>query len=209
MAPPQPRRPDPGARLFDVLLGLSVIAWALLAVGRVDIAERFTPVRLAISGLNLTVGLLFLARRPPVASGGPRGAALALPSLAASGFAMSLAPPPSQWSPLMSGAFSLATVFTVVSLLWLGRSFSVLPARRGLVTGGPYRLIRHPVYLGELLMLQVVGAASGSRAAQLIGVAAIPLIGLRILAEERLLALEPAWGAFARRVRWRLVPWLW
>lgn len=203
------RTPEPGERAFDVLLGLSIVFWAVFAIWRVDAAERFTPVRLSISALNLTVGLLFLARRPLEASGGLRKAALALPSLAASGIAMTLAPPPSEWFLLMSLFFAAATAWTVSSLLWLGRSFSVLPARRGLVTGGPYALLRHPVYLGELLMLQVVGAASGSRVAQLICFAAIPLMALRILAEERVLALDPAWGRYARRTRWRLIPWLW
>lgn len=209
MDPSSRRTPEPGERAFDVLLGLSIVFWALFAIWRVDAAERFTPVRLSISALNLTVGLLFLARRPLEASGGLRKAALALPSLAASGIAMALSPPPSEWFLFMSLFFGAATAWTVSSLLWLGRSFSVLPARRGLVTTGPYALLRHPVYLGELLMLQVVGAASGSRVAQAICFAAIPLMALRILAEERVLALDPAWGRYARQTRWRLIPWLW
>jgi len=38
-----------------------------------------------------------------------------------------------------------------VSALTLGRSFSVLPEARALVTSGPYRHVRHPVYLGEII----------------------------------------------------------
>jgi protein-S-isoprenylcysteine O-methyltransferase Ste14 len=43
------------------------------------------------------------------------------------------------------------TVFTIWSLATLGRCFGLLPEVRGLVLRGPYRLVRHPVYLGELL----------------------------------------------------------
>src|SRR5439155_23485485 len=53
-------------------------------------------------------------------------------------------------------ALALAScVWLLASVLALGRCFSVLPEARGLVTRGPYRLVRHPVYVGEL------GAAAG------------------------------------------------
>ena len=35
--------------------------------------------------------------------------------------------------------------------LSLGRSFGLLPANRGIVSTGMYRLVRHPIYLGYLV----------------------------------------------------------
>lgn len=41
--------------------------------------------------------------------------------------------------------------WALYSLSYLGRRFSIVPEARGLVTSGPYRLARHPIYLGEII----------------------------------------------------------
>jgi protein-S-isoprenylcysteine O-methyltransferase Ste14 len=41
--------------------------------------------------------------------------------------------------------------WALYSLTYLGRRFSIVPEARGLVMSGPYRLVRHPVYLGEII----------------------------------------------------------
>jgi protein-S-isoprenylcysteine O-methyltransferase Ste14 len=44
-----------------------------------------------------------------------------------------------------------STAFTVWGMWTLRRSFSITVEARALVTAGPYRFIRHPIYLGEIL----------------------------------------------------------
>jgi len=41
--------------------------------------------------------------------------------------------------------------FAIYAMCYLGRSFSILAEARNLVTGGPYRYVRHPLYLGEMV----------------------------------------------------------
>lgn len=51
-------------------------------------------------------------------------------------------------------------VWLLASVLALGRCFGVLPEARGLVIRGPYRLVRHPVYVGEIVALAGLVLAS-------------------------------------------------
>jgi len=95
---------------------------------------------------------------------------------------------------------------TLLGMLSLGRSFALLPANRGLKTGGLYADIRHPVYVGYMLIYTgyAVLNPSGRNIVVLLG--CVGLLCWRAANEERVLAQDPAWTAYAKRVRWRLVP---
>jgi len=104
---------------------------------------------------------------------------------------------------------TLAAVLSVVSLLVIGRFFGVRPALRGLVTNGPYRFVRHPIYLSYIigdigynlqewnsvtLVLVLIGWAS---------------LVYRIHAEELVISQHAEWPAYVASVRYRVVPGIW
>jgi protein-S-isoprenylcysteine O-methyltransferase Ste14 len=90
----------------------------------------------------------------------------------------------------------------------LGRSFSLVPEARGLVTRGAYRLVRHPVYVAEEVAALgvLLGNVSVLATAIVVVHAAVQLY--RIRNEERVLAAEfPGYREYATRVG-MLVPGL-
>jgi protein-S-isoprenylcysteine O-methyltransferase Ste14 len=97
-------------------------------------------------------------------------------------------------------------VLALVAVAGLGRSFGIVPAHRGLRTAGPYRVVRHPLYAAYALTY-VGFLLSYPRALNvlLVGVT-LAVMYLRAVAEERLLADDPAYRAYRERTRWRFVP---
>jgi protein-S-isoprenylcysteine O-methyltransferase Ste14 len=92
--------------------------------------------------------------------------------------------------------------------LVLRRSFGIAPANRGVKIGGPYRVMRHPMYAGYLLVhIGLLGLMFTPLNLLIYGIGWWAQIK-RLLAEERLLSQDPAYGDYAARVRWRLIPGL-
>jgi protein-S-isoprenylcysteine O-methyltransferase Ste14 len=94
----------------------------------------------------------------------------------------------------------------LVGWLYLGRHFGILPANRGLVVRGPFRLIRHPVYAAWLLTALGTSMAAPSVRNFALVALTIPFMVWRIALEEELLDRDPQYRAYRQRVRWRLAP---
>jgi protein-S-isoprenylcysteine O-methyltransferase Ste14 len=104
---------------------------------------------------------------------------------------------------------TIAAFLSLASLLSLGRSFGIRPALRHLVVGGPYRFVRHPMYLSYIL-----GDVGYNLQEWNIGTVLLVLVGwisllYRIRAEERVLSGDARWRSYADRVPCRLFPGVW
>jgi protein-S-isoprenylcysteine O-methyltransferase Ste14 len=100
----------------------------------------------------------------------------------------------------------LLTLFTV---MYLGRAFSIIPQARRVVQAGPYRLIKHPLYLSEEIAVLGTVLQVFSIAGWAVFIAHLAIQIRRILYEEKLLRETlPEYGAYAAS-RWRLLPYIW
>lgn len=92
----------------------------------------------------------------------------------------------------------------------LGRALTPFPKPRpvGLVTSGPFAVVRHPIYLGFLGVFVGYGLLTSVLALALAGVLGALWVG-KTRVEERLLTdVYDDYGAYCARVRWRIVPYV-
>jgi len=104
---------------------------------------------------------------------------------------------------------TLAAFLSFASLLSLGRWFGVWPALRGLATRGPYRLVRHPMYLAYVLADIGYNLQEWNFGTALMVMAGWASLACRIRAEERILSQDSGWSTYVALVRYRLFPGLW
>jgi protein-S-isoprenylcysteine O-methyltransferase Ste14 len=94
----------------------------------------------------------------------------------------------------------------IYAKLTLRRSFGIIAANRGVTTAGPYRLVRHPMYVAYMISWAGFFLASPTLwNAAIYGFAFICQIA-RLMAEERLLNEDAAYRSFAAVVPYRLLP---
>ncbi|MBF0107080.1 MAG: isoprenylcysteine carboxylmethyltransferase family protein [Deltaproteobacteria bacterium] len=102
----------------------------------------------------------------------------------------------------------MANVLGALCMLNLGRSFGILIALRKVVSTGVYGVVRHPMYLSDIL-LRVGFLVSHFNLFTFCVVAGSSLFYVyRALLEERFLKQEHAYAAYMQRVKYRFIPFV-
>lgn len=103
-------------------------------------------------------------------------------------------------TPVLSNAITaLGTAFSVYSLSTLGKSFSIIPQARCFVRNGAYKIVRHPVYLGELIAVLGIVIARLSFSTIVVYILFTVLMMYRAQHEEKLLRdVFPDYEAYAK-----------
>lgn len=117
------------------------------------------------------------------------------------------------WLSVLGDAL-VATGLGIAMLVIIQNSYAAatvtVEAGQTLVSGGLYRFVRHPMYVGNVIMMIGLPLALGSHWGLLFVIPGVLVLSLRISDEEKLLLAElPGYRDYAQRVRYRMVPYVW
>ncbi len=220
------RRGFRDTKTYDLLVAAPLVLLYILAFGGLipqfakelpSVASgRWDPILLLNLSLNVAVAIyiamtiFFVAiRRMPVAKS--RGARPRAIALIGANLQMALVALPHVVVPFPVSAVSLVlatfgTAAEIAVLIWLGRAFSILPEARKLVTGGPYRWIRHPVYLAGTISSLGISLQFEQPWALLVVLVTFRFQLWRMQCEEAVLARAfPEYAGYAAKTA-RLIP---
>ncbi|HEY2451821.1 MAG TPA: isoprenylcysteine carboxylmethyltransferase family protein [Scandinavium sp.] len=210
--------------MYDLLMRLPLLGWvAFTATAQLRGLGQFmnmaTPVDF-VYGIHLamrlsTVAFLLLAAAAVILrtrpSGKATGAEPRISALAGSFMLYIIVLFPRHELPLSLEMVSTAvtligTVGSVIALAQLGRSFSIMAETRQLVTSGPYRFVRHPLYLTEEIATIGVFMQFASAWTALLVVLQLGFQLRRMQNEEAVLTVSfPEYGEY-RQTTARLIP---
>jgi protein-S-isoprenylcysteine O-methyltransferase Ste14 len=94
----------------------------------------------------------------------------------------------------------------IYARLSLGRSIGFVPADRGIMTGGAYQFVRHPIYTALFLTLAALTLRSYSPINLAGALIIFALFVVKSIVEERFLSEDRQYAEYMKKVRWRWVP---
>jgi protein-S-isoprenylcysteine O-methyltransferase Ste14 len=211
----------PKAKLYDLASVAPLILWLMLGIAASFLKISETPfllanalvlfAQIAVAVLFFLMIILLVIRRTP-----RRKLRGLLPRLSAIAGCMlpiaTIVLPRGDIPPLVMNLSSLIVLLgvlaSIAAVYYLGRSFSIFPQARALKTDGPYRFVRHPLYLAEFMVL-VGGVWEINQPWPLIiSIVALGIQITRMNYEEQVLSeVFPDYREYAKRTA-RIIPGL-
>ena len=214
------------SRAYDLLMRLPLLGWSIFCatlqmaslaryVREADAALPFAVYAVNMAMRLSTIGFLLLLGASVLLRARPTGKARGLqPRIAAfaGAFLVYAIPffPRRELSVTVEMVSTLlvlcGSAAAVVSLARLGRSFSMMAEARRLVTSGPYRIVRHPLYVAEELAIIGISMQFFSLSTAFVLAVHIAFQLRRMYNEEAVLAETfPEYAAYQQRTA-RLLP---
>lgn len=166
-----------GSKFYDLIAGSPLIIWygircvelvpqilekiRLLNINQIDVLKLIDIITMSVGLVFAALLILFVILRGP-ASSGTQGWLPRIVAFLGAFLGIALLRLPIQSIPWGLQLLSLTLMIIGISialygLISLGSSFSVMPEARNLVIRGPYKIVRHPIYLGE--EMAIIGLA--------------------------------------------------
>jgi protein-S-isoprenylcysteine O-methyltransferase Ste14 len=125
-------------------------------------------------------------------------------------FGWSHMPPVVSWAGDGLEVFSFIMFYVVFKENSFGGSSIRVEENQKVISTGPYAIVRHPMYVGTIVMVIGIVLGLGSWWALFFLALQLPVLAIRILAEEKTLENElVGYKEYERKVHYRLLPYLW
>jgi protein-S-isoprenylcysteine O-methyltransferase Ste14 len=209
-------------KLYDLMMGLPLIAWfvyvmigmrpeltddarAVLAQpGNLMFNLRFCGYVAAAAFAFLNIYMIVMRTAPVLRARGilPRAFAIAGTFLGVGINHLRPVPLHIGWTSLAFALILAGSAGSVIAIGNLGKSFSIMPEARKLVTGGPYAIARHPLYAAEMLSIAGTAILYQQPWAGLLAAGVLILLIIRSHFEEKvLMEAYPEYAAYRARVK--------
>ncbi len=117
---------------------------------------------------------------------------------------------PAEWGviPVAKYAIIVGAIFQMISLLSLNRSFALVAANRVVKTQWMYSFVRHPIYASYCITFLGYILSNTNVENGVVYIVSMTFLFIRIIREEKHLALDPLYREYQLKVRYRLIPFV-
>ena len=214
MSTPQTARPSRFMEFITTPWVDKTIAVIAITPNAIELYHRYTDVNLsfvrAVAGIQTMILIITMVfRRTPVrVTPNPWYWLLAFVATYGLLAFVAFAPRGTPIVPIIvpSVLVMISVAIMIYARLALGRSIGFVPADRGIVTRGPYKLVRHPIFSAGFVTLFAFILRAFSPLNLLLYVVLMSLFMLKSVIEERFLRDNPEYAAYMKQVRYRWVP---